>query len=198
MTKWLKIAMIMLAALALTQCNIFESDSTSASALIVISITGQDLLGNTDSPVIFSDVASETDGIINDNATATLNAQLINPDPNADVTYYHSILVDQIDVEYSRSDGLNQEGRDIPFAFSQKVNIQVDIDTTVELPFVIVQHVAKLEPPLIDLASVGDEQVLKLEAKCTFHGKDLGGHRIQPVVGTVSVWCANFADEDQE
>ena len=32
----------------------------------------------------------------------------------------------------------------------------------------------------------------------TLHGKDLGGHRVAPVSGYVSVWCANFADAETD
>ena len=130
-------------------------------------------------------------------------AQPINPDMAlGDATYYYTVIVDQIDVEYSRSDGLSQEGRDIPFAFSQAVHQAVELGEEVTLPFSIVQHVAKLEPPLVDLEFVGDylteEKFLKLEAKVTFHGTDLGGHRIEPVITMVSVWCGRFEEEVEE
>jgi hypothetical protein len=191
----IKIMMVVVLALGFINCNIFESDSTSNSALIIESITGRDLEGNTDSPVIFIDVV--TNGtVFNDNGTASLTATLINPYNEADTTFYQDIIVDQIDVEYSRSNGQNQEGRDIPFSFSQKVNIKVAINGTVDLPFVIVQHVAKLESPLVDLVNLGEEMMLKLEAKVTFYGHDVGGHRIQPVSGSVSLWCANFGDAE--
>jgi hypothetical protein len=72
----------------------------------------------------------------------------------------------------------------------------VVIGETVDLPFVLVQHVAKLESPLVELINISQEKILKMEAICTFYGKDVGGHRIAPVVGRVSVWFANFADED--
>jgi hypothetical protein len=32
----------------------------------------------------------------------------------------------------------------------------------------------------------------------TVHGKDLGGHRVAPVSGLMTVWCANFADAEPE
>lgn len=185
MTKYIKIMLIMVLALGVTHCNIFETDSTSASVLLIEALTNEE--GETP---IFSSVIE----IINDLCQATLTAQLI--DPGVDTgTYYESIIVEQIDVEYSRSDGLSQEGKDVPFSFSQKVNLIIAIDETAELPFTIVQHTAKWEPPLVDLADVGEEQMLKLEAKVTFHGKDVGGHRIQPVVGYVSVWCGRFAEQ---
>jgi hypothetical protein len=199
--KWngLKISiLIILVVVGFSRCNIFESGSTSNSMLVLESITGTDLFGNDDSAVIFSDV--ETNGsVFNDRATAAIQALPIDPTLDLETTtYYYNVIVDQIDVEYSRSDGLNQEGRDVPFGFSQKLNIQVNLFESYSIGFVIVQHVAKIEPPLIDLVNYGDENILKLEAKVTIHGTDLGGHRVAPVVGYISIWCANFADEQTE
>lgn len=195
MTKWFKIILMMVMVVGFYNCNIFESDSTSGSVLIIGSITGKDLQGQEGSPVIFSDVLTNG-GIVNDNATASLTAHCINPDVcGAASTYYQSIIVDQIDVEYSRSDGLAGEGEYVPYSFSQKVSMKIDIEETLSLPFVIVQHVAKLESPLVELINLGQEKILKLEARVTFNGYDVGGHRIQPVTGYISVWCSNFADE---
>lgn len=176
--------MIAALALAMTHCNIFESDSTSSSILLIESLADE----SNETP-IFSSVIEN----INDLCQATLTAKLIDPGATTG-TYYQSVIVEQIDVEYSRSDGLNQEGKDIPFSFSQKVHWIINIEETVELPFTIIQHVAKYEPPLVDLADIGEEEVLKLEARVTFHGKDVGGHRIEPAVGYVSVWCGRFQD----
>ena len=181
-------ALIVLVVVGFSRCNIFESGSTSNTILIINSITDKD-----NELPIFSNVAY----LINTLAEAELTAMPIDPFMDCGTaTYYYSVIVDQIDVEYSRSDGLSQEGRDIPFSFSQKVYTKVDCDATVELPFNIIQHVAKLEPPLVDLVDYGEEEFLKLEAKVTFHGTDLGGHRIEPVTAVVSIWCGNFGEEE--
>jgi hypothetical protein len=184
MTKWLKIGFMVVMVVGFFNCNIFESDSTSASVLLIESLTDED----NDVPIFSSVIVN-----VNDLCKASLTAKLINP-AMTEGTYYQSIIVDQVDVEYSRSDGLSQEGKDVPFSFSQKANLMIAIDETAELPFTIIQHVAKYEPPLVDLANLGEEDMLKLEAKVTFYGYDVGGHRIQPVVGYVSVWCGRFAE----
>jgi len=179
-------ALIVLVVVGFNRCNIFEGDSTSNTVLIINSITDKD-----GELPIFSNVAY----LINTLGEVTLTAQPVNPFQET-TTYYYSVIVDQIDVEYSRSDGLSQEGRDIPFSFSQKVYYRVELDAIVIFPFNIVQHVAKLEPPLVDLINYGEEEFLKLEAKVTFHGTDLGGHRVNPVIAVVSVWCGNFGEEE--
>ncbi len=181
-------ALIVLVVVGFSRCNIFEGGSTSNTILIINSITDKD-----GELPIFSNVAY----LINTLGEVNLTAMPINPnlDP-LNASYYYSVIVDQIDVEYSRSDGLSQEGRDIPFSFSQKVYYRVDLEAIVTFPFNIVQHVAKLEPPLVDLVNYGEEEFLKLEAKVTFHGIDLGGHRVSPVIAVVSVWCGNFGEEE--
>ena len=181
-------------------CNKLENETTSGTVLYLNSITGNDLEGNDGSTTIFVDVLYENpeDGtftIYNDNAVAELAAVLIDPDAEVS-SYYQNVIVDQIDIEYTRSDGLDTEGKDVIYSFSQKVSFVVEVGGTSEIPFVLVQHASKLESPLVELVNFGQEKILKLEAKVTIHGKDVGGHRVAPVVGSVSVWIANFGNEE--
>ncbi len=154
---------------------------------------GEDLEGAL-STTAFSDVLTDAGSIVNDSGVATLTAALLDPSIEAaNTTYYQNIAVDQIDVEYSRTDGQNVEGVDIPYSFSQNVgSVLIEIGAQVEIPFILVNHNAKIEPPLIGLINTGQAKILKLEAKITIHGKDLAGNRVQPVVGYISVWCANY------
>ena len=175
-------------------CNKLENLTGSASKLIVIIVTGTDAEGTEGVTTIFSDVLTTSGSIFNDTGTATFTAVLL--DPNQTVSsFYQDIIVDQVDVEYTRSDIPDAiQGVDVPFGFSQKVYARVVIGETVELPFVLVQHNAKLESPLVELINLSQEKILKMEAKCTFYGKDVAGNRIAPVAASVSVWFANFAD----
>lgn len=185
--------------LVFPSCNKLENETTSSSALLINSITGNDLDGTEGSTTIFIDVVQMNDDgtmtIYNDNGVAEVIAVLLDPfmDP-AESTYYQNVIIDQIDIEYTRADGLNNEGEDVIFSFSQKVTRMIGIGETIAIPFVLVQHVSKLESPLVELVGLGQEKVLKLEAKITFHGKDVGGHRVAPAVGGVSVWISNFGD----
>lgn len=190
----MKILVLIIAALFLASCVAKENDSTSGSFLIIDSLTGNDLAGAAGSTTAFCDVITEGT-IVNDNAVAEVNAQIYNPLADADISYYNNVVVDQIDVEFKRTDGRNVEGVDVPYRFTQPMNMLVVIDTPLEIPFVLIRHVAKLEAPLLALREVPSQTfVLQLVAKVTLHGKDLGGHRVAPVSGYLSVWCANFAD----
>jgi hypothetical protein len=87
------------------------------------------------------------------------------------------------------------EGVDVPYRFTQPMNMLVTTLATVKIPFVLIRHVAKMEAPLLALREVPSREfVLQLVAVVTIHGKDLGGNRVAPVTGYISVWCANFAD----
>lgn len=193
----LKILLIVSAAallLVMGGCNALENETTSSSVMIIGAITGSDISGQGGSFIAFSDVLTGG-GIINDNGVASLSMMLIDPGaPGA--TYYQQIIVDQIDIHYTRSDGLNEAGRDVPYPFSQATYVMLEMGAFTELPFILIQHTAKLESPLVDLVDDGQENVLKLEAHITFHGHDVGGHRVQPQTGTISVYCANFADSE--
>ncbi len=190
----LKILLLIIAVLALASCMAKEEDSTSASFLVIKSLTGKDLTGNEDSTTVFSDVITNG-SIFNDNAVALVSALTYNPSDDYDITYYMNVIVDQIDVEFMRTDGRNVQGVDVPYSFTQPVNMIVPQGEDVDIPFVLIRHVAKLEAPLFALREVPNQgKVLQLVAKVTLHGKDLSGHRVAPVSGYLSVWCGNFAD----
>ncbi len=193
----LKIFGLIIAVLVMAACNSVENESTSGTMLQIVSLTGNDLLGNEGSTTVFSDVITGG-GIINDNGVAELSAVPIDPMLAATaITPYMDVLVDQIDVRFERTDGRNVEGVDVPYHFSQPMSMLVSFNGTVKIPFVLIRHVAKTEPPLLALREVPSREfVLQLIAIVTIHGKDLGGHRVAPVTGYISVWCANFADSE--
>jgi len=197
----LKILVLIIAALFLASCVAKENDSTSGSFLVINSLTGNDLEGLPGSTTVFSDVET-AGGIINDNGVAAVTTLTYDPMEDSvdhDITFYNNVVVDQIDVEFRRTDGRNVEGVDVPYRFTQPVNMMVAVDTTEEIPFVVIRHVAKLEAPLLALREIFTQaHILQLVAKVTLHGRDVGGHRVAPVSGYMSVWCANFADAEPE
>jgi len=189
---------LMLLALLVAGCNKLERDTTAASYLVVTSITGNDIEGNPGSTTIFSDVVTGAGGIFNDSCLAVMEAHAFDPF-DANLTTYKDIIVERVDIEFTRTDGLNTQGVDVPYSFSQEVNVLVVSEgQSSDLAFVIITHNAKLEPPLVGLSNLGAEKILKLDAHCTFYGRTVSGHEIAPVTHTVSVWCANFADTEGE
>ncbi|MCX6553803.1 MAG: hypothetical protein NTZ12_02120 [Candidatus Aminicenantes bacterium] len=193
----LKIIGLIIVALVMTACNAVENESTSGSMLEIVSLTGKDLEGKEGSTTVFSDVLTNG-SIINDNGVAALRATPLDPlMPENEITPYMDVMVDQIEVEFRRTDGRNVEGVDVPYRFTQPVSMLVSFSQETEIPFVLIRHVAKLEAPLLALREVPSREfILQLVAVVTIHGKDLGGHRVSPVTGYISVWCGNFADPE--
>jgi hypothetical protein len=192
----MKILLLSIAALFLASCNTIENESTSASMLQIASVTGNDLDGTPGSTTIFSDVLTNN-SLINDNGVAEINALPIDPlIDSKSITPYMDVLVDQIDVAFKRTDGRNVEGVDVAYHFNQPMSMLVTINGSASIPFILIRHVAKQEPPLLALREwTSQGKILQLVATVTIHGKDLGGHRVAPVTSNVSVWCSNFADQ---
>lgn len=191
----LKIAGLIIVAVMLAGCNKLENDSTSGTMLQIVSLTGNDLTGAAGSTTVFSDV--ETNGsIFNDSAVADIRAMPLDPALSAtDLTSYYDVNIDQIDVAFKRTDGRNQEGVDVPYHFTQPMGALVPITKDTKIPFILIRHDAKLEPPLLALNLPQNQaKILQLVAVVTIHGKDMGGHRVAPITGYISVQCANFAD----
>ena len=191
----LKIAGLIIAVLFLAGCVAVEDDSTSGSMLQIVSLTGNDIEGKPGSTTVFSDVLTNN-SIFNDNGVADIAVLPLDPLLKIDaITPYMNVLVDQIDVVFKRTDGRNVEGVDVPYHFTQPMSMLVPINENIEIPFVLIRHVAKLEAPLMALRETTTQAVvLHLVAQVTIHGKDMGGHRVAPVTGYISVWCSNFAD----
>lgn len=184
------VIIIALLTLPFSGCSKIENLSNSGSFISVEDITGKDLDAKA-SHTAFSDVIT-TGSVYNDNGIITLRASTL--DQSATPTDYQDVIIDQIDIEYSRADGRNVQGQDIPYSFSQQMSVKLTVGKLVPVDFVLVTHNAKLEMPLVELTNYGAEHILKLEAKVTVHAKDVAGNRVAPAVANLSVWCANFAD----
>jgi hypothetical protein len=180
----LKIFVLLIAVLALASCNAVENGSTSGTMLQVVSLTDPD-----GKLPVFSSVSVN----INDNCLLEINARPLDPLMDIkNVTPYMDVLIDQIDVEFRRTDGRNVEGVDVPYRFTQPMSFLVPINGSAKIPFMLIRHVAKLEAPLLALHETQNQAiVLQLVAVVTIHGKDQGGHRVAPVTGYVSVWCGD-------
>lgn len=187
------ISLVTVVIISIPGCNKVENVTNSVTKLIVEAITGSDLEGNEGSSVIYIDVLTTSGSVFDDVAVVALRAEPLNP-LQTGATFYQDVIIDQVDISYSRTDGLTGEGVNIPYSFSQKIYARVSIGVLTEVAFVIVTHNHKAESPLVELINLGQESILKLEAQITFHSKDLAGNRLQPVVGSVSIWCGNFAD----
>jgi hypothetical protein len=194
----LKIMAILLALFPLVSCNPIEKDSTSSSMLIVVNITGKDSSGN-EANFLQSDVArvDTTTGVsyvTADTATATLKASMLDPKPALGASQYSDIIVTRYCVSYSRSDGKSVEGKDVPFSFEGSLSTLIKVNSTADISFVVVREVAKLEPPLVNLANSRDEGVIQCTAKIDFYGHDVVNNTVK-ATGYLAIYFGNYIDK---
>jgi hypothetical protein len=104
----------------------------------------------------------------------------------------NEITVSRYRVVYTRSDGRNTQGIDVPYTFDGAATGTVTASGTT-LTFVLVRAQAKLEAPLKALAGGGGSVVISTIAQVTFYGRDQAGNDTS-VTGTISVNFADWAD----
>lgn len=183
------------AILFLFACNPIENDSTSASLLIVENILGKDVEGKS-ANYLQSDVITNG-SVFADIATASLRADTLDPDPLLGTSSFNDIEVTHYTVSYSRSDGKNTPGVDVPFPFQASLSALVKVGISTAVSFVVVREVAKLEPPLIALADGRAEGVLQVTAQIDFYGHDLANRNVK-ATGYLSIFFANYVDSGEE
>ena len=185
-------SILLVSLLAFISCNPLENETLSNSMLIIVTLTGYDLEGNMVN-YLQSDVLTSTNSVTADPATVSFRAQLLNPNPNALASHYNNIMLTRYTVSYFRTDGNNIEGIDIPYSFEGSLSTLVEIGDLVDVSFIIVREVAKLELPLINLHEGRGEGVLQVRAKVDFYGHDLANKAVQ-ATGYLTIFFSNYAD----
>jgi hypothetical protein len=163
-----------------------------------VNITGKDSSGN-EANFLQSDVArvDTTTGVsyvTADTATATLKASMLDPKPALGASQYSDIIVTRYCVSYSRSDGKSVEGKDVPFSFEGSLSTLIKVNSTADISFVVVREVAKLEPPLVNLANSRDEGVIQCTAKIDFYGHDVVNNTVK-ATGYLAIYFGNYIDK---
>jgi len=102
----------------------------------------------------------------------------------------NEVTINRYHVAFTRADGLNTPGVDVPYPFDGAVTGTVQVGGgALSLTFELVPIVAKEEPPLAAL--VNSQTVLLTIASVTFYGQDLVGNAIS-ATGTIQVDFGNF------
>ena len=129
-----------------------------------------------------------------DSGTVTLRAPLkdvVSATTPAAPTTNNEVTITRYHVQYTRTDGRNTQGVDVPYAFDGATTGTVPANGSVTLGFVLVRNSAKQESPLIQLQV--NPGILTTIAKVTFYGKDRVGHDIS-VTGQIQIDFGNFGD----
>jgi hypothetical protein len=186
----------LLCALLLPSCSDTIRTGQSPAYLILTSLEGAKGGGanaNTFASNLLSDVVTlvpaETGSptVFNDLGQATLQLQM--KDTLDTPTAVNAITLTQYHVKFTRSDGRNVQGVDVPYEFDGGLGITVSGSASV--PFTLVRNQAKLEAPLRALTQ--NFQVISTIAEVTIYGHDQNGREVT-VTGRIDVAFANFGD----
>lgn len=202
MRRGIRFAIVAAAAVAHVSCGNVVRDGRSPVLLVIDSLGGSP--GNnpgTPTNNLLSDVitnittpepcttARPCPTIFNDVGAATLSLAMKNitvaPTSNNQVT------IGRYRVEYTRADGRNIQGQDVPYAFDGAVTATVVPGQATTVGFELVRVTAKQETPLRQL--VNGSNFLTIIATVTFYGRDTVGNEIT-ASGRMQIDFGNFAD----
>lgn len=197
-THIIKLTIIFSVVILLYACNPIENETRSASILYVDSITGTDIEEN-EVNFVQSDVAvqgadSQQVSVTADLVTATLGVRSIDPEPIYGTSQYNNVTVDRYVVKYSRTDGKNREGIDVPYSFEGSLSTEIQVGSSQSISIVIVREAAKLEPPLINLRGGSEEVVLTVNATIDFYGHDLANRTVK-ATGYITIYFADYVND---
>jgi hypothetical protein len=135
-------------------------------------------------PTIFNDVARATMHLLPKDAGNGTNA--LAP------TAWNAVTINRYRITYTRADGRNTPGVDVPFPVDGAVTVTLSPSPTV-VSFEIVRHQQKLEQPLRSLAGFGGRVFISTIAEITFYGVDQVGNAAQ-AKATINVSFGDYAD----
>lgn len=182
--------------LVTASCGEVVRQGTGSAYLIIDTLLGArgGSESETFSNVLQSDVQTNG-GIYEDQGRVTL--RLAGKDISAPLSTNNYVTVNRYRVVYRRSDGRNQQGIDVPYAFDGAVTFTVGDTAGATATFTLVRLQAKLEAPLTTLVLspvvTGGAIGISTLADVTFYGRDQTGHEMN-VTGTISINFADWAD----
>jgi hypothetical protein len=175
--------------LASVSCGDMVRQGTGSSYLIVTSLVA----GEDDAGTLRSDVLTMIDDaptIVDDLGSVTF--QLAMKDPGlTEPSSNNFITVNRYRVEFTRADGRNTPGVDVPYPFDGAFTLTVAESSSVS--FTLVRHQAKAEAPLAALSR--SLVVISTIARVTFYGHDQTGREVI-TTAQIGISFGDFADED--
>lgn len=185
---------LMSGALLASGCHSKVTEGRAASYLIINQLAGAKSGSTEFGNVLQSDVLSNEGGIWEDNGRVTMTVALKDITSPTGPTTNNLITINRYRVQFRRTDGRNQQGVDVPYAFEGGITFTVT-DAPTTATFVLVRVQAKLEAPLKALGSNGGAILIATLADVTFYGHDQTGTPVS-AMGTISVNFANWADDE--
>jgi len=191
------VGIVLALSLAGVGCNQNEGDTQSSTMLTIEQMLATMSDGSQGSYCASDVITIDAQGnatIIEDIGQATIRNALINPDQTSP-SPWQDIVLTRYRIRYTRADGRNREGEDVPYAFEASMNLNLRVGTSTALSYILVRATAKTELPLVRLAEgpINEDQILTT-ATVEFLGHDLSGHPVS-TTGYIAVHFANWADQ---
>ena len=157
--------------------------STLVSDVITNVITPAPCSATTPCPTVFGDSGQATMHVVmKDAGSATPTTP----------TALQDITISRYRVEYTRADGRNTPGVDVPHPFDGFVTVTVTPGPT-SFGFSLVRVQGKSEPPLVLLRNPSNGTITEF-AKVTFYGTDQTGAEVS-ISGSIQIDFGNFGDQ---
>jgi hypothetical protein len=174
-------ALALAAALALSGCgDDYVTDSQASVLLVVRSI-------DEGAPVL-SDIISENDTVVN--CDVEVEAEVLAKNPNYAGTDRDTVGLSSYRVRYTRSDGRDVQGQDVPYEISGPLRQSIDLGSSVAFPVTVVRHQAKIEAPLKNITGL---DIVTMSAEVTLFGQTLNGDGVS-ASGSVQITFADYGD----
>ena len=184
----------------------FTRNDQSDVILRITKITGSS--GGTGSGSGITDVLnSDVSPVFNDNATVEMAVIAKSPSTEQVLSSFNDVELTRYEVVYTRSDGRNVEGVDVPYRISGPVATLIAANGTGGTSIVVVRHQAKEEPPLRNLKGIfvtsaqagvapqfGGAVILTVNAQITIYGTTTAGQTVS-ARGSLQINFADFADQ---
>lgn len=179
----------------LAGCTAVQREGQASSYVIMQSLQGAsgakpDTFGGT----LASDVQTVVDDsptVFEDPGRVVLQLAMKNP-VGPEPSSANFVTFNRYRVTFSRADGRNTPGVDVPYPFDGAVTATVT-DQAVTVGFTLVRVQAKLENPLLLLRGGGGALALSTIAQVTLYGADQTGREVT-VSGNISVTFADWGD----
>jgi hypothetical protein len=157
------------------------------------------LAGGTEASAnLLSDVASATGSVFNDLGRATIQVNLKDQSGaltgvESPTTPLQSVTITRYRVNFTRADGRNTPGVDVPFGFDGATSVTIAAGGSGAVTFDLVRHANKLEQPLRAMRGLGGQLIVSTVAEITFFGRDQNGNEVT-VSGMLDVTFGDFPD----
>jgi hypothetical protein len=179
-----------LSSLLFAGCGDLVREGHAPAALLMDSLAGASGQSGDFGPELESDVLTGGTRFADAGQAAM---RLVMKDPVSATSPLNGVTLTRYRVAYTRTDGRNTPGVDVPHPFDGMVTATIAPGETQALAFTLVRAQAKLEAPLLALAGGGGAFTIVTIAEVTFYGHDQTGRAVSST-GRITVQFADWGD----